>query len=49
MVRRGVTGREYGRSASYAPASIPTTYDTLYTGKTLYQTFKALRSEDFTG
>lgn len=49
MVRRGVTGREYGRSASYAPSSIPTTYDTLYTGKTLHQTFKALRWEDIIG
>lgn len=39
----GISGREAGMNNSYAPVA-PTTFDTVYTGKYLVQTFKALKT-----
>ncbi len=39
----GISGREAGMNNSYAPVA-PTTHETVYTGKYLVQTFKALKT-----
>jgi len=44
MVRMGISGRESGINASYIPSPVTTTFDTVSSSKTLYQTFKAQRS-----
>lgn len=44
MVRMGITGRESGIQASYIPSPVTSTFDTVSSTKTLYQTFKAQRA-----
>lgn len=43
MVRKGISGRDNGINASYIPSPDTTTFDTVSSSKTLYQTFKAQR------